>query len=229
MTTLLTVRDLQVGYTDHLASAVCAPVTFTLREGEAVALVGPNGSGKSTVLRGIAGLLPPLAGSVHAWGRVVDEREASFRTATALVMDEDAAFPALTVREHLLLLAKGFGVPQPTDTVSRELSEWGIATRADATPAALSSGQRRRMMLAAAFVRPAKLLILDEPEQRLDAGLRDYLEDRLLRARGEGVAVAFASHDPHLVRDVATHAVVLGDDSSPATTPAEAARTIATW
>lgn len=219
-------QGLLVGYGESADSAVCPPVDFTVRAGQALALVGANGTGKSTLLRAVVGLLPPLAGTVHAFGREVDEREAGFRAATATVMDEDAAFPALTVREHLLLLARGYGVVHASDLVSDLLEEFGIAERERAMPTALSSGQRRRMLLAAAFVRPHRLLVLDEPEQRLDAGMRDRLGERLAAARGDGVAIILATHDPDLVRAVASHAVVLTEDEVRRASPTQAIEAI---
>jgi hypothetical protein len=97
-------------------------------------------------------------------------------------MGDDAFFPALTVREHLQLTAYGHGVAEPDERVEGLLAEFGLTGRADALPSALSSGQRRRLVLAAALARPRSLLVLDEPEQRLDAGMR-----RRLATAGAGV------------------------------------------
>lgn len=211
---LLRARDLLVGYGENAESAVCPPISVTIPPAAALAVVGANGSGKSTFLRAVVGLLPALRGSIELFGRPVDEREAEFRAAVATVMDEDAAFPALTVREHLLLLARGHGVAQASDLVSDLTREFGIADRERAMPTALSSGQRRRMLLAAAFVRPRRVLVLDEPEQRLDAGMRDRLGARLAAERSKGVSVVMATHDPVFVREVATHALVITDDGA---------------
>src|SRR5690625_7879921 len=70
-----------------------------------------------------------------------------------------------------------------------------ISERQNALPTALSSGQRRRLLLAAAFVRPRTLLVLDEPEQRLDSGMRDRLAERLAAEREAGGGVVMATHD----------------------------------
>jgi len=77
-------------------------------------------------------------------------------------------------------------------------------------PGTLSSGQRRRLALATAFVRPRKLLILDEPEQRLDTEGVAWLAGRLQTERQSGLAIVFASHEPSLVQTVATRVVELG-------------------
>src|SRR3954447_14835931 len=178
---------------------VCAPVTLRVPPGHAVALVGPNGAGKSTVLQTLVGLLPPLAGTVRFAGRAVDEREADFRRAVAGVLDDDAFFPSLTGEEHLLLTARGHGVADAEQAVAAELAAFGLAERAGALPSALSSGQRRRLALAGALVRPAQLLALDEPERRLDTAMRRTLAHRLAALVDDGAAVLFASHDPAFV------------------------------
>jgi ABC-2 type transport system ATP-binding protein len=207
---LLTATGLLVGYG---GTPVCAAVDLAQRAGRALAVVGPNGAGKSTLLRTLAGLLPPLAGDVTFAGVAVDEREAGFRRDVAAVLDDDAFFAALTGREHLLLTARGHGVAEPDDVVADEIAAFGLADRIDALPSALSSGQRRRLALAAAFVRPTRLLLLDEPERRLDTGMRTRLGARLAARRDAGAAVLFASHDPALVEALADEVLVVGEDA----------------
>jgi ABC-2 type transport system ATP-binding protein len=209
---LLSAEHLVVG---HGGVPACAPVDLALSPGSALALVGPNGAGKSTLLQTLMGLLPPLEGTVRFDGAEVDERLASFRRDVAEVLDDDAFFPSLTAREHLLLTARGHGVEDADDVVEAELAAFGLVDRADALPSNLSSGQRRRLALAAAFARPARLIVLDEPERRLDTAMRDTLAQRLASARSAGQAVLFASHDADVVRTVAGSAVLLGDTESP--------------
>lgn len=203
--------DLSVGYGGE---PVCAPVSFTLPPGRALALVGANGSGKSTVLRAVLGLLEPLAGRLEVLGRPVDEREVGFRTRVSSVLDDDAYFPALTVAEHLYLTARGHGVQGADVLVAELLAEFGLDDHATALPTALSSGQRRRLLLAAGLVRPRSLLVLDEPEQRLDVAMRDRLADRLVAEKRAGGSVLLATHDPDLLRAVADRAVLVSDDAS---------------
>ena len=77
-------------------------------------------------------------------------------------------------------------------------------------PGTLSSGQRRRLALATAFVRPRKLLVLDEPEQRLDVEGIEWLGRRLRKDLDEGLAVVMASHEPSLVEALDARIVKLG-------------------
>ena len=221
---LLVAEALSVG---HGSTPVCAPVDLRLAPGRALAVVGPNGSGKSTLLRTLVGLLEPLDGTVAFDGAPVDERAAAFRRDVAAVLDDDAFFVSLTGREHLLLTARGHGVAAPDEVVDAEVEAFGLAERADALPSALSSGQRRRLALAAAFVRPARLLVLDEPERRLDTGMRARLAARLASLREGGTAVLFASHDADVVETVADEVLVVDDDACRLLDPVEAADRIA--
>lgn len=216
---LLAATELEVGYG---GAPVCGPVTVSVAAGEAVALVGPNGAGKSTVLQTMVGLLPPLAGTVRFGGERVDERDAAFRRAVAGVLDEDAFFPSLTGAEHLLLTARAHGVADAEAVVAAELAAFGLTGRQDALPTALSSGQRRRLALAGALVRPAQLVVLDEPERRLDTAMRRALADRLVALVDAGATVLFASHDPAFIGTLADRAVLIGDDECPVVDPADA-------
>jgi ABC-2 type transport system ATP-binding protein len=218
-TELLRASELSVGYGGE---PVCAPVTLSVAAGAAVALVGPNGAGKSTVLQTMVGLLPALAGTVTFGGLPVDERDADFRRAVAGVLDDDAFFPSLTGEEHLLLTARAHGVVDAEEVVATELAAFGLTERAAALPTALSSGQRRRLALAGALVRPARLLVLDEPERRLDTAMRRTLADRLSAVVDAGGAVLFASHDPAFLGAVADQVLVIADDECRLVAPPEA-------
>jgi ABC-2 type transport system ATP-binding protein len=209
--TLLELSDLLVGYGGN---AVCPPVSLTLAPGDVVAVIGTNGTGKSTLLRTVLGLQEPLSGTVSAFGRVVDERERGFRTRVAGVLDDDAFFPGVTVREHLVLTARGHGVPDAGAVTDQVLDHVGISGHGGAMPHTLSSGQRRRFLLASALVRPRDLLVLDEPEQRLDTAMRARLGD-LLRAEADaGTAVLFATHDDRLLAATGASALYLSDDGA---------------
>lgn len=223
---LVRATALLVGYGTTPESAVCPPIKVSLGRGEALAVVGANGTGKSTFLRAAAGLLEPLGGHVDVLGEPVDERSLRFRAEVAVVLDEDSYLPALTVREHLLLTARGHGMTQVSDLVTEVVEEFGLASRQQALPTALSSGQRRRLLLASAFVRPRTLMLLDEPEQRLDAGMRDRLAERLVAERTGGGGVILATHDPELVRTVATKALLIGEDQVRVVKPDQAAAAI---
>lgn len=199
---------LVVGYG---GTPVCGEVNLGVARGEVLAVVGFNGAGKSTVVRTLAGRQDPLAGDVRVHGLPVMPDAVMFRRQVATVFDEDVFFPSLTVREHLLLVARGHSVGAPEEAVDAELDYFGIADRAHAVPDALSSGQRRRLLLAAGFIRPSSLLFLDEPEQRLDPVMRDALSRRLRKRADAGTTVVVVTHDPRLLVRTATSCLVIDE------------------
>ncbi len=179
--------------------------------GEAVALTGRNGAGKSTVLRCLVGADRPDDGTVEVNGVPVSETNPQIRRDVATVIDDLDFFPDLSVVEHLDLLARAHGIPDADDAVDEVLQEVQLVPQSGQLPGTLSSGQRRRLALATAFIRPRTLLILDEPEQRLDTEGVEWLAARLVAERARGLAIVMASHEPMLVERVATRIVRLGD------------------
>ena len=179
--------------------------------GEAVALTGRNGAGKSAVLRCLVGADRPDDGVVEVNGTRVSETNPEIRRDVATVIDDLDFFPDLSVVEHLDLLARAHGIPDADAAVDEVLHEVQLVPQSGQLPGTLSSGQRRRLALATAFIRPRKLLILDEPEQRLDTEGVDWLAARLVAERTRGLAIVMATHEPALVDKVATRVVRLGD------------------
>ncbi|MDR1432120.1 MAG: ABC transporter ATP-binding protein [Propionibacteriaceae bacterium] len=177
--------------------------------GEAIALTGRNGAGKSTILRCLIGADRPDAGVVEISGIPVLETDPRIRRDVATVIDDLDFFPDLSVVEHLDLLARAHGIPDSDDAVDEVLREVQLVPQSGQLPGTLSSGQRRRLALATAFVRPRKLLVLDEPEQRLDVEGVAWLAARLQAERRRGLAIVMASHEPELVDKVATRVIAL--------------------
>lgn len=180
-----------------------------IRAGEAIALTGRNGAGKSTVLRCVVGAERPDEGTITVNGVTVSETNPQIRREVATVIDDLDFFPDLSVVEHLDLLARAHGIPDAEAAVDEVLHEVQLVPQSGQLPATLSSGQRRRLALATAFVRPRSLLILDEPEQRLDTEGVQWLAQRLQAERARGLAILMASHEPSLVKAVATREVRL--------------------
>ncbi|MEU0096442.1 heme ABC exporter ATP-binding protein CcmA [Kribbella sp. NPDC006257] len=202
----LAVQGLQHLYGER---QVIEDLTFTLAAGRAIALVGPNGAGKTTVLKCIVGSAEPKAGKILLDGRPIDERAEVVRRDVASLLDDLDFFPDLSAAEHLDLLARAHGNPEPEDLVDTLLDDVGLLAAADQLPGSLSSGQRRRLALATALVRPRKLLVLDEPEQRLDTAGVAWLAERLKEEKKAGTSILFASHDTTLVDAVADETVAL--------------------
>jgi ABC-2 type transport system ATP-binding protein len=175
---------------------VLEDVDLTAGVGEIVAVTGVNGAGKSTLLSCLAGFRRPAAGIMSVLGGPPRDNGAFWR-AVAHVADPPTWYPGLTVREHLELVQM---THQPVSgwclSPDELIESFGLSARADASPLSLSSGQRQRLSLAAALARPSRLLLLDEPEQSLDAGFRQELAAILRRGYADhGGTVIMATHD----------------------------------
>lgn len=206
-TTILKVKGLRRAFGPN---TIFEGFDLEVRTGEAIALTGRNGAGKSTLLRCLIGADRPDEGTVEVCGTPMAETSPQIRRDVATVIDDLDFFPDLSVVEHLDLLARAHGIEDPDDLVDEVLEEVQLVPQSGQLPGTLSSGQRRRLALATAFVRPRKLLVLDEPEQRLDTEGLAWLAARLKSERAQGLAIVFASHEPSLVQTVATRTVELG-------------------
>lgn len=204
---VLDVKDLTKSYGDHV---VVSNFSLTVRKGEAVALTGRNGAGKSTVLRCLVGADRPTSGTIEVLGSKVSETNPEFRRNVATVIDDLDFFPDLSVVEHLDLLARAHGLAEADELVDEVLEEVQLVPQSGQLPGTLSSGQRRRLALATAFVRPRKLLVLDEPEARLDVEGVAWLGERLKAEMKQGLAIVMASHEPALVEAIGARTVELG-------------------
>ncbi|GAB18078.1 putative ABC transporter ATP-binding protein [Gordonia effusa NBRC 100432] len=175
-------------------------LSLDLDAGRFGVVVGPNGVGKSTLLRCIAGDGPLDAGTITVDGLRPDDADPAFRAAVAAELGDDAVFTDLSVGEHLRLLtaAHRMSPPRTDDRIADVLADAGLGDLADRFPHTLSTGQRQRFALVAAFWRPAQLVIFDEPERGLDAAGQDWVASCIARATDRGAAVLAATHSPML-------------------------------
>lgn len=205
----LEASGLTIGYPGRV---ICGPINLRLSPGAGLGIIGANGSGKSTLIRTILGHLMPVEGSIVFQGLPVDESSAHFRRTVAVQVTDGSFFEELTVREHLEMVARGHGLQDWGQAVQAELDFFEIVAVADHLPGELSSGQRRKLLLAASLIRPAELLILDEPEQRLDLRIRQKLCHRLAGLRSTGTALLAVTHDPLMLRNCMDQVLLLDAD-----------------
>lgn len=183
-----------------------APVSFHLEHGESLIVRGRNGAGKSTLLRLLAGILPPTSGTVLVGGAAVNQRDKRFRGQVAAMIGMPPLAPELTVGEHLTLVAVTWYGKHADEPVAAMLDALGLTPLATRFPHELSSGQTQLFGLAMVLVRPAAVLLLDEPEQRLDPEHVELVGSVLRRRRAAGDTVVLATHS-------ATLAAALGGQS----------------
>ncbi|WP_374760853.1 ABC transporter ATP-binding protein [Microbacterium jiangjiandongii] len=188
-----------------------AAVSATVQRGEALIVRGRNGSGKSTLLRVLAGACRPSSGTVRIDGESVAERDPGFRRRVAAMIGLPPMAPDLTVSDHVLLVASTW---EPDANAASEmacdvLEELGLARLGERFPHELSSGQTQLFGLALVLVRPFDVLILDEPEQRLDP---EHVESviRVLRShRDRGATLVIATHSSVIAEALAGATVLL--------------------
>lgn len=188
------------------------PTTAAIGAGESVAIRGGNGSGKTTLLRLIAGKLAPTSGTVRVAGEPPNDRNSTFRRTLAGGLGLPPFARDLTLREHATLIGTtwGRGVHEAKSHADARLAELGIETLAHRFPHELSSGQRQLAGLALILSRPFDVLLLDEPEQRLDSTRLDAVARALGRVREAGATLVIATHSDHLAAAVTDRAIMLG-------------------
>ncbi|MDG3015044.1 thiol reductant ABC exporter subunit CydC [Speluncibacter jeojiensis] len=184
----LTARELCTGWPD--GPATDRPVELDLRPGHRVAVVGPSGAGKTTLLMTLAGLLPPRGGDVLVGDAATTDLSEPDLRARVGFFAEDAHLFDTTVRENLRVARGDAADEQLLDALAQVgLGRWcaelpqGLDTVLTGGAAAVSGGQRRRLLLARALLAPARVLLLDEPTEHLDAAAGAELLQRLLDRR----------------------------------------------
>lgn len=188
------------------------PTTFQAGTGQVVALRGENGSGKTTLLRAVAGRIRPTTGTIRVGGQPVNERDPEFRRRVAAMIGLPPMASDLTVFDHVALVASTWETsPGTVEAVTRHvLAEFGLTTLGARYPHELSSGQTQLFGLALVFVRPFDVLLLDEPEQRLDPGRVELLAQAMLERRAAGATIIAATHSSALADRTADLTITLG-------------------
>jgi multiple sugar transport system ATP-binding protein len=151
-------------------------------DGEFFVLLGPSGAGKTTTLKCVAGLEEPTRGRVEIGGRDVTDAEPNTRH-VAMAFENYALYPQQSVYDNVAfpLRSPRYGVPaaEARTRIERVTSTLGIGHLLQRMPRELSGGQRQRVALARVLVRPADVLLLDEPLSHLDAKLRAAMRAEL--------------------------------------------------
>ena len=190
----VSVRNLEKSFGD---AQVLKGVGLTVPAGSLVALLGPSGCGKTTLLRTVAGLERPSAGTIEVGSRTVVS-DTSFvppeRRRIGMVFQDWALFPHLSVRGNV-----AFGLPRSerrSKRVEDALRLVGLTELAERMPATLSGGQQQRVALARALANRPSVILLDEPFSNLDATLRQQIRVEVqLLLRNLGVTTLFVTHD----------------------------------
>jgi zinc/manganese transport system ATP-binding protein len=197
MTEQLTFRDLTLGYDRHPA---VHHLDGAVRKGSLTAVIGPNGAGKSTLFKGVVGVIKPLAGRIERNG--VRPQEIAYLPQVAEI---DRSFP-ISVYDMVamgLWRSKGLfgGIDRKDrDTVEQAIAAVGLTGFEPRPIGTLSGGQMQRMLFARLLLQDARVIVLDEPFNAIDAKTSADLMQLVLRWHGEQRTVLSAMHDLDVVK-----------------------------
>jgi zinc/manganese transport system ATP-binding protein len=206
MTTQLKFRDLTLGYDRHPA---VHHLNGEVEAGSLTAVVGPNGAGKSTLFKGVVGAIKPLAGAIERGG--IDPQDIAYLPQIAEI---DRTFP-INVYDMVAMglwrsagLFGGIGHKQ-RDTVEAAIATVGLTGFEDRAIGTLSGGQMQRMLFARLLLQDARVIVLDEPFNAIDAKSSADLLALVRRWHDEKRTVLAALHDLDLVKSNFPQALLL--------------------
>jgi heme ABC exporter ATP-binding subunit CcmA len=184
-------------------------VDFSLPQGQRMALLGANGAGKTTILRILAGLSRPSAGTIHVTGIDLMRDAQRVRRRVGLVAHQPYLYEELTVVENLLFFARLYAVEKAQERVRELVERLGLEKRARERTGALSRGQVQRVAWARAMVHDPHLLLLDEPDTGLDQEGQRLIHDLLAEHRTRGGSVIFTTHQLEQALELSDRLVML--------------------
>jgi polar amino acid transport system ATP-binding protein len=184
---------------------------------QALVLVGPSGGGKSTLLRILAGLDVPTAGTVAFDGVGLPRDEASlrgYRRTVGTVFQAYNLFPHLTAMQNLLLPlvhVHGLSTAEAGERVRGPLERFGLAAHAHKRPAELSGGQRQRIAILRALVVQPHRMFLDEPTSALDPDMTGEVLEMIGELKAAGTQFVLVTHEMGFARRVADEIAFIAD------------------
>lgn len=216
---LIEVRGLKKGFGNV---PVLEDVSFSVEQGDVVAVIGPSGAGKSTMLRCLIDLEKVDGGSVFVEGEPLVKEgvypaHGEMKKITAkmgMVFQGFNLFPHLSVRKNLTMPAtavKGMSQSQANALAEQMLSKVGLAERIDAMPGTLSGGQKQRVAIARALMMSPDILLFDEPTSALDPELTGEVLGVMKQLAADRVTMIVVTHEMSFARDVATKVLFMSD------------------
>ncbi len=171
-------------------------MSFTVEEGEMFGFLGPNGAGKTTAMKMIQCVSPKTAGKLEVFGMDVNTHQREIKRLLGVVPQENNLDPDFTVYENLLVFARYFDIPRArAEKMIDELLDFvHLREKKDMPIVQLSTGMKRRLILARALINNPRLLIMDEPTVGLDPQARHLIWDKLKKLRAQGNTIVLTTH-----------------------------------
>lgn len=204
---MIELNNLSMSYTlEHGRLDVLTGVDLKVADGDTVAIVGPSGSGKTTLLVLLAGLEPPVEGSVQLDGHALEALDEDAladlrRDQIGIVFQSFHLVPSLTALGNVALPLEIAGAADTRAMAHTMLDRVGLAGREDHYPRQLSGGEQQRVAIARALVHAPKLLLADEPTGNLDLRTGEKVIDLLFELNADsGSTLVLVTHDEAIAR-----------------------------
>jgi len=191
--TLIEARNLTKKYDNLLA---VDGISFRVFKGECYGFLGPNGAGKTTTIRMINCVLPLASGELTVAGMNVSKRPREIKKMIGVAPQEDNLDPDFTVIRNLLVYARYFDIPEATATKKAQelLRLFQLEEKQGVIIDQLSTGMKRRLILARALINEPQILLLDEPTTGLDPQARHLIWDKIRSLRKQNVTIILTTH-----------------------------------
>jgi lipooligosaccharide transport system ATP-binding protein len=186
-------------------------VSFVVNQGKLFGFLGPNGAGKTTTMRMIYCVSPKTAGRLEVAGIDVDKNPRRIKELIGVVPQENNLDPDFTVFENLMVYSRYFNIPKAEARKrAQELLEFfQLSEKKNVIIDRLSTGMKRRLILARALLNNPRILVLDEPTIGLDPQARHMIWQRLRELRAEGVTILLTTHYMEEAEELCDHLVII--------------------
>ena len=188
MNTLVSAKDLRKNYGSLTA---VDGISFEIREGECFGFLGPNGAGKTTTVKMIHCVSPVTSGTLIVNGLPAHINNRALKKMTGIIPQEITLDVDLTVYENLIVFAKFFDIPkrEAKKRIAELLNFVELEAKRNSKISELSTGMKRRLLVARALLNHPKLIVADEPTTGLDPQARHLIWQRLRQLKSEGVTL----------------------------------------
>jgi lipooligosaccharide transport system ATP-binding protein len=171
-------------------------IDFQVFKGECVGFLGPNGAGKTTTVRMIYCFLPPSSGELTVAGLSIKKQCREIKKIVGVAPQEDNLDPDFSVIKNLIVYSRYFDIPKDValKRAGQQLKFFQIEEKRDVPIMALSTGMKRRLILARALINQPQILLLDEPTTGLDPQARHLVWDEVRQLKKQGVTIILTTH-----------------------------------